>query len=191
MQKSLYFLPHRSLRRPHHWGLHACIFSALAGWGHHLVDSSQVCIVVNRLRFGYGLTVNRLHFLVIVRALVFITDLWLKLVQKCSIWTEIRLSNCCPNSGLGRVPDLRVWVQVRALVICVSTSTSLSTWLLYESEYESEYWNLIKWHFNLRIAMYWLSWLTFTTCCQFKNRKQKLRNIMKCVENSVFFKNVK
>ena len=68
-QKSLYFLPHTSLRRPQHWGLHACIFSALAGWGHHLIDSSQVCIVVNRLRFGYGWTVNRLHFLVIVRAL--------------------------------------------------------------------------------------------------------------------------
>ena len=47
--------------------------------------------------------------------------------------------------------------------------------------------NLIHWRFNLRIATCWLSWLTFTTCCQFKNREQKLRNIMKCVENSVFF----
>ena len=27
-------------------GLHACIFSTLAGWGHHLIDSSQVCIAV-------------------------------------------------------------------------------------------------------------------------------------------------
>ena len=71
MQKSLYFLPHRSLRRPQHWGLHACIFSALAVWGHQLIDSSQVCIAVNWLRFGYGWTVNRLHFLLIVRALVF------------------------------------------------------------------------------------------------------------------------
>ena len=52
--------------------------------------------------------------------------------------------------------------------------------------------NLIHWHFNICIyiciATCWLSWLTFTTCCQFKNRKQKLCNIMKCVENSVFFK---
>ena len=71
MQKSLNFWPHTSLRCPQHWGLHACIFSALAGWGHHLIDSSQVCIAVYRLRFGYGWTVNRLHFLVIVRALVF------------------------------------------------------------------------------------------------------------------------
>ena len=52
------------------WGLHACIFSALAGWGHHLIDISQVCIAVNRLWFGYGWTVNRLHFLVIMGALV-------------------------------------------------------------------------------------------------------------------------
>ena len=36
-------------------------------------------------------------------------------------------------SGLGRVPDLRVRVQV--LLICVSTSTSPSTWLLHEYEY--------------------------------------------------------
>ena len=48
-------------------------FSALAWWGHHLIDSSQVCIAVDRLRFGYGWTVNQLHFLVIVRALVSIT----------------------------------------------------------------------------------------------------------------------
>ena len=47
--------------------------------------------------------------------------------------------------------------------------------------------NLIQWHFNLHISTYWLSWLTFTTFCQFKTRKQKLRNIMKCVENSVSF----
>ena len=47
--------------------------------------------------------------------------------------------------------------------------------------------NLVQWHFNLRIVTYWLSWLTFTICCQVKNRKQKLCNIMKCVENSVFF----
>ena len=47
--------------------------------------------------------------------------------------------------------------------------------------------NLIHWHFNLRIATCWLSWLTFTTFCQFKNRKQKLRNIVKYVENNVFF----
>ena len=32
-------------------------------------DCSQECIAVNRLRFGYGWTVNWLHFLVIVRAL--------------------------------------------------------------------------------------------------------------------------
>ena len=30
--------------------------------------------------------------------------------------------------------------------------------------------NLIQWHFNLRFATYWLSWLTLTTCCQFKNQ---------------------
>ena len=30
--------------------------------------------------------------------------------------------------------------------------------------------NLVQWHFNLRIATYWLSWLTFTTCCKFENR---------------------
>ena len=42
--------------------------------------------------------------------------------------------------------------------------------------------NLIHWRFNLRIVTCWLLWLTFTTCCQFKNRKQKLRNITKCVE---------
>ena len=47
--------------------------------------------------------------------------------------------------------------------------------------------NLIQWHFNLRFMTYWLSWLTLTTCCQFKNKKQKVCNIMKCVENSVFF----
>ena len=46
--------------------------------------------------------------------------------------------------------------------------------------------NLVQWHFNLRIATYWLSWLTITTCCQLKNRKQKLRNISKYVENSLF-----
>ena len=51
--------------------------------------------------------------------------------------------------------------------------------------------NLIQWHFNLRFATYWLSWLTLTTCCQFKNRKQKLCNIMKCVENSVFILSLK
>ena len=51
--------------------------------------------------------------------------------------------------------------------------------------------NLIQWHFNLRFASYWLSWLTLTTCCQFKNRKLKLCNIMKCVENSVFFLSLK
>ena len=47
--------------------------------------------------------------------------------------------------------------------------------------------NLVQWHFNLRNATNWLSWLTITTCCQFKNRKQKLRNIRKYVENSLFF----
>ena len=53
-----------------------------------------------------------------------------------------------PSAGLGRVPDLRVRVQVRVLVICVSPSTSLITWLLHEyelwvrvlvDEYEYEY----------------------------------------------------
>ena len=48
--------------------------------------------------------------------------------------------------------------------------------------------NLEQWHFNSRFATYWLSWLIITTCCQFKNRKQKLRNIRKYVENSLFFK---
>ena len=47
--------------------------------------------------------------------------------------------------------------------------------------------NLVQWHFTSHIATYWLSWLTITTCCQFKNRKQKLRNIRKYVENSLFF----
>ena len=42
------------------------------------------------------------------------------------------------STGLGRVPDLRVWVQVRVLAICVSSSPSPSTWLLHEYEYE--YW---------------------------------------------------
>ena len=32
--------------------------------------------------------------------------------------------------------------------------------------------NLIQWHFDWRFVTYWLSWLTLTTCCQFKNRKQ-------------------
>ena len=48
--------------------------------------------------------------------------------------------------------------------------------------------NLVQWHLKLRITTYWLSWLTITICCQFKIRRRKLRNIMKCVENSVFFK---
>ena len=34
---------------------------------------------------------------------------------------------CVEPAGLGRVPDLRVRVQVRVLVICVSPSTSPST----------------------------------------------------------------
>ena len=50
---------------------------------------------------------------------------------------------------------------------------------------------LVQWHFNLCIATYWLLWLTTTTCCQFKNRKQKLCNIIKCVEISVFFSSLK
>ena len=25
--------------------------------------------------------------------------------------------------------------------------------------------NLVQWHFNLRIATYWLSWMKITTCC--------------------------
>ena len=54
--------------------MHVIVF-LLAGWGHHLIDSSQVCIAVNRLRFGYGWTVNRLHFLVIVRALLKMLDI--------------------------------------------------------------------------------------------------------------------
>ena len=151
-------------------------------------------------------------------------------MQDCSISIANALEKL--QSWLGRVPDLRV--QVRVLVICVSTSPS--TWLLHESE--SEYWlmssstststglwstfyigssfsffglwqgspqilknlgqssnyplsiyicliilcNLIHWRFNLGIVTCWLSWLAFTTCCQFKNRKQKLHNIMKCVE---------
>ena len=70
MQKSLYFLPHTSLHRPQDWGLHACIFSPLAGWGHHLIDSSQVRVAVNWLLFIYGWMVNRLHFLVLVRVLM-------------------------------------------------------------------------------------------------------------------------
>ena len=37
-------------------------------------------------------------------------------------------------AGLRRVPDLGVRVQVRVLVICVSTSASPSTWLLHEYE---------------------------------------------------------
>ena len=48
--------------------------------------------------------------------------------------------------------------------------------------------NLVQWHFNLPIATYWLSCLTITAYCQFKNRKQKLRNIRKYVEHSLFFK---
>ena len=34
-------------------GLHACIFSTLAGCCHHLIDSSQVCIAVLCIT-GYG-----------------------------------------------------------------------------------------------------------------------------------------
>ena len=162
---------------------------------------------------------------------------------------NIKIKILAMKPGLGRVPDLQVWVQVRVLAISVSTSTSMSTWLLHEYKSEYEYWlmsrstststglwstfyigsrfllfglwhespqilknlgqssscplslnifvnliyicliilcNLIQWHFNLRFAMYWLLWLTLATCCQFKNRKQKLCNIMKCMENSVF-----
>ena len=46
--------------------------------------------------------------------------------------------------------------------------------------------NLVQWHFNLHIVTYRLSWLTITTYCQLKNRKQKLYSIMKYVENSIF-----
>ena len=41
------------------------------------------------------------------------------------------------RAGLGRVPDLWVRVQVRVLVICMTTS--MSTWLLHEYEYKYEY----------------------------------------------------
>ena len=34
--------------------------------------------------------------------------------------------------------------------------------------------NLIQWHFNLRFATYWLSWITLTTCCQLKKQKAKI-----------------
>ena len=135
-------------------------------------------------------------------------------------------------AGLGRVPDLRVRVNVRELDYHKSTSTSASTgwwvrvrvshmiYILDRQQYcifqslkrdSSDLYkygtklqlpivhvnslyqyicltilcNLIEWHFNLGIAMYWLLWMTITTCCQFKNRKQKFRNIMKCIENSV------
>ena len=33
--------------------------------------------------------------------------------------------------------------------------------------------NLIHWRFNVRIVTCWLSWLTFTTCCQLKNKHKQ------------------
>ena len=108
---------------------------------------------------------------------------------------------------MGRVPDLRVRVQILDYYMSSSPSTSTGWWvrvwyILYTQQYcisqslkrESLYsykpgtqlqllivhvnslfqyicltilYNLVQWHFILRIAMYWLSWLTITTYYQF------------------------
>ena len=76
---------------------------------------------------------------------------------------------------------------IKASVLHFSVSEK-GTSDLYKPRTKLQLCHLVQWHFNLRIVIYWLSWLTITICWEFKNRKQKLRNIMKCVETSVFFK---
>ena len=97
------------------------------------------------------------------------------------LWSTFHISS--------RIAFFSLWKRNLQIVIDLGQSSHcsckfpLSIYICLTIHY-----NFLQWHFNLRIVTYWLSWLTITTCCQCKNRKQKLCNIMKCVETCLLYK---